>query len=157
MSLWNRVQAVLHGICLTGGGWEGGFIRGRRSRAQLSVFPSHQSPLVSVADFFFFSLCSSEVAVDAEDRLQTETSSGNVLKLAVSLSDRGAGHFYAPLAVSQTFVSSVPPPHILITCILSLRCLLQWSPMPTTQDGIRTSQRDTFITLGLLEFSSVRL
>lgn len=95
--------------------------------------------------------------MDAEDRLQTETSSGNVLKLAVALSDRGAGHFYAPLAVSQTFVSSVPPPHILLTSILSLRCLLQWSPMPTTQGGIRTSQGDTFITLGLLEFRSVRL
>lgn len=95
--------------------------------------------------------------MDAEDRLQTETSSGNALKLSIALSDRGAGHFYAPLGVSQTFVSLVPPPHILLTSILSLRCLLQWSPMPTPQDGIRTSQGDALVTLGLPEFSSAQL
>ena len=43
-------------------------------------------------------------------------------------------------------------PQDLFTSILSFRCLLRWSPIPTAQDGVETSEGVTFLALGQLEF-----
>lgn len=65
------------------------------------------------------------------------------MEVAISWTGIELGHFYALLCVSQTFASSVPPCLGMFTSLLSLRGLEQWSPIPTTLDGIKAIEGDT--------------
>lgn len=140
--------------CLTGSGWEGVSIRGRWSRAQLSVssFSPVSSHLVSLAKFFFSPLCSIAAAVDTEGRLQTETFSGNTMKYQLPGQILGLGIFMLFCVYLGHLFLLAHSSQDLFTSTLSLRCLPQWSPTPTAQDGIKTSEGGTFIALGQLEF-----
>lgn len=74
-------------------------------------FPSHQSPLILSPwlRFFFPPLCSTAEAVDAGDRLQTETFSGNTLKYQLPGQILGLGIFML-FRVYLGHVSSAPLP-----------------------------------------------